>query len=302
MVDTVRRRLSTWNNNYLSIGGRIILLNSVLCAIPVYFLSFFKAPAESFRREGEELVWKDGWAANLNEENYRLKKKIVGNFRGLTLKENVEDWWIWAKKTYSVKDAYTEIMEGYHLLNIEDQGLVAVWNKIVPLKVLVLVWRMWQNKIPTRDDLIKQGIAAESQGSCPFGCGKEESVNHIFFECLIATFSWSDIVRWLNIKGVFHNTATQNFYLFAYFNNSGRSIQEKFLVIWYACVWIIWKRRNDIVFKKKHKLGEAFIYDIQLTSWWWLRSKVKRFQYSFYQWIFNPKACLGWNDGYKVVV
>lgn len=32
------------NNKYLSIGGRIVLLRSVLYALPVYFLSFFKAP------------------------------------------------------------------------------------------------------------------------------------------------------------------------------------------------------------------------------------------------------------------
>lgn len=44
MIDIVRGRLASWNNKHLSIGGRIILLKSVLSALPVYYLSFFKAP------------------------------------------------------------------------------------------------------------------------------------------------------------------------------------------------------------------------------------------------------------------
>jgi hypothetical protein len=45
VVDAVRNRLSKWNNRHLSIGGIIVLLKSVLYALPVYFLSFFKAPS-----------------------------------------------------------------------------------------------------------------------------------------------------------------------------------------------------------------------------------------------------------------
>jgi len=45
VVDRIVGRLSTWNNKFLSFGGRLILLKSVLSSIPVYFLSFFRAPA-----------------------------------------------------------------------------------------------------------------------------------------------------------------------------------------------------------------------------------------------------------------
>ena len=38
-------RLSSWSNKLLSFGGRLVLLKSVLSSLPVYFLSFFKAPA-----------------------------------------------------------------------------------------------------------------------------------------------------------------------------------------------------------------------------------------------------------------
>lgn len=43
IIDIVRRRLTSWNNKHLSIGGLIILVKSVLFTLSVYYLSFFKA-------------------------------------------------------------------------------------------------------------------------------------------------------------------------------------------------------------------------------------------------------------------
>ena len=45
VLDRIVARLSSWNNKFLSFGGRLILLNFVLSSLPVYFLSIFKAPA-----------------------------------------------------------------------------------------------------------------------------------------------------------------------------------------------------------------------------------------------------------------
>ncbi|KAK2449167.1 hypothetical protein QL285_008386 [Trifolium repens] len=41
----IRSRLSGWGSRFLSFGGRLVLLKSVLTSLPVYALSFFKAPA-----------------------------------------------------------------------------------------------------------------------------------------------------------------------------------------------------------------------------------------------------------------
>lgn len=43
IVDSLKKRLAVWKGRYLSIGGRIALINSVLSSLPLYF-SFFKAP------------------------------------------------------------------------------------------------------------------------------------------------------------------------------------------------------------------------------------------------------------------
>jgi hypothetical protein len=45
VVNKIRTRLSGWNSRFLSFGGRLVLLKSVLTSLPVYALSFFRAPS-----------------------------------------------------------------------------------------------------------------------------------------------------------------------------------------------------------------------------------------------------------------
>ena len=45
ILHTINSRLSSWKSCFLSFGSRLILLKSVLTSLPVYALSFFKAPS-----------------------------------------------------------------------------------------------------------------------------------------------------------------------------------------------------------------------------------------------------------------
>lgn len=45
VVEKVRDRLSGWRSKSISFGGRIVHLKSVFTALPIYYLSFFKALA-----------------------------------------------------------------------------------------------------------------------------------------------------------------------------------------------------------------------------------------------------------------
>lgn len=44
MVDAMRRILSRWKGRHLSLGGRIVLIQSVLSSLPLYFFSFYRVP------------------------------------------------------------------------------------------------------------------------------------------------------------------------------------------------------------------------------------------------------------------
>lgn len=42
VVEVLNKRLSRWKGKHLYLGGRIVLLKSVLTSIPLYYLSFFR--------------------------------------------------------------------------------------------------------------------------------------------------------------------------------------------------------------------------------------------------------------------
>ena len=42
--DRIEKRLSGWKGNLLSIGGRLVLINSILSSLPMFMLSFFEVP------------------------------------------------------------------------------------------------------------------------------------------------------------------------------------------------------------------------------------------------------------------
>lgn len=44
VLESIKRKLSTWKARILSIGGRVTLLNSILSSISIYTMSFYKAP------------------------------------------------------------------------------------------------------------------------------------------------------------------------------------------------------------------------------------------------------------------
>jgi hypothetical protein len=60
MLEQLKKRLNSWGIKYVSLGGRIVLLNSVLNVIPIFYLSFLKIPAKVLKmvtRIQREFLW-----------------------------------------------------------------------------------------------------------------------------------------------------------------------------------------------------------------------------------------------------
>jgi exonuclease III len=50
LLEQIRRRLNSWGNKFISFGGRIVLLNSVLNSIPIFSMSFMKMPTQVWKK------------------------------------------------------------------------------------------------------------------------------------------------------------------------------------------------------------------------------------------------------------
>jgi hypothetical protein len=71
VIDNMKKRLNVWKGRHLSIGGRVTLINSVLSSIPLYYLSFYRAPKkviEELTRIQRQFLW--GGSEGKNKINW----------------------------------------------------------------------------------------------------------------------------------------------------------------------------------------------------------------------------------------
>ncbi|WJX46635.1 beta-amyrin 28-monooxygenase [Trifolium repens] len=116
MLDVIRKRLGSWGNKYVSLGGRIVLINAVLSSIPIFFLSYMKLPVKVWR----EVV------------------KIQRNFLwgGLSLKRRIS-WVKWEDICRSKKEGGLGIRD----LRVVNLSLLAKWR----WKLLTNEDEVWKN-------------------------------------------------------------------------------------------------------------------------------------------------------------
>jgi hypothetical protein len=104
------------------------------------------------------------WCRSLSDVEKRLESELLDEVQLIQLNEYEKDKRMWSRNGYSVKEAYSSIIGEY--VAEDSRDLAAVWNGLIPLKVSAFVWRLLQNRIPSRGNLIKRGVLNESQKFC----------------------------------------------------------------------------------------------------------------------------------------
>ena len=75
--ERMRRRLALWKRQYISKGGRIALIKSMLSSMPLYQLSFFRMPkivARRLEKLQRDFLWGGG---NLERKVHLIKWEVV---------------------------------------------------------------------------------------------------------------------------------------------------------------------------------------------------------------------------------
>ncbi|WVZ71541.1 hypothetical protein U9M48_020116 [Paspalum notatum var. saurae] len=70
------KRLRSWKGKYLSIGGRLTLINSVLSSLPMYMMSFFDA-SKGVLRKLEYFRSRFFWQGDDQKKKYRLARRSI---------------------------------------------------------------------------------------------------------------------------------------------------------------------------------------------------------------------------------
>jgi zinc-binding in reverse transcriptase len=78
---------------------------------------------------------------------------------------------------------------------ISNPQFIHTWKAPIPLKIKIFLWLVQQNRILTKDNLIKRRWQGDTK--CIF-CDEYETVTHLFIKCSIAFCLWSWICRYNN--------------------------------------------------------------------------------------------------------
>ncbi|GAU46642.1 hypothetical protein TSUD_246690 [Trifolium subterraneum] len=397
LVEKIRKRLSGWKCENLSFGGRLILLKSVLSSIPVYFLSFFRAPSGKWvwrcleerdslwslvlkakygqeggwvcfaervgsvwwrnvnsvrvgggvrdnrwlvdnicRRVGNDrdtLFWLDPWleecplqrsfcrlydlaenksvsVADMFEagwgiggEAWKWRRRLfaweeelllgcVGKLANIFLQVDEVDRWVWklhSSQSYSVKSAYSYLSASE--TRISDSFDRFLWLKSVPLKVNIFVWRLFLNRLPTKDNLQKRGSIGDHQLLCSALCGFSEDLNHLFFQCPVYGRLWLVISKWLGISTVLHGVVDAHSVQFCGLGGASKGSTKVFTIIWISVLYVIWRDRNNRIFKLVHESIDKLAERVKLQTFWWLKSSYVLFDFDYLGWRQNPWSC-----------
>jgi hypothetical protein len=71
--ERIEKKLSSWKWKYLSVGGRIVLINSVLSSLLMFMLSFFEVPKGVFEKINY-FRSRFFWQHDNQKKKYRLTK------------------------------------------------------------------------------------------------------------------------------------------------------------------------------------------------------------------------------------
>ena len=132
--------------------------------------------------EGDGEAWK--WRMRLFAWEKGLVGECIDRFSSIVLQVGVADRCVWklhSSQSYMVKSAY-------FYLTIDDSNDAKgfdhlLWLKAVPLKVNIFAWRLFLNRLATKDNLCRRRVLKASQNSYSALCGGMEDMDHLFFKC-----------------------------------------------------------------------------------------------------------------------
>lgn len=107
-----------------------------------------------------------------------------------------EDTMIWQFSSNGVFN----VQSLYRIINfrgIQPILVSSIWDIKVPPRVQYFLWLLSKNRLLTRDNLSKRKKVEEP--TCLF-CNEHETVNHLFFECVVAKQLWCTLSEILGIQ------------------------------------------------------------------------------------------------------
>jgi len=164
----------------------------------------------------------------------------------ISLQYNSTYMWLWRIDSidgYSVRGVYHMLTN--HEPAISDATTNFIWHKQLPLKVLILVWRLFRNRFLTKDNLLVRDILSHDNQLCVTGW---RLLNICF--CLAPVLLLYRALLGLSLDFVTLTVLfTEHVVQFVYLSGGFRASRSFLQLVWLYCIWVLWNERNCGIFK-----------------------------------------------------
>jgi len=116
---------------------------------------------------------------------------------------------------FNIIEVFIVLMPTSQYLHNFDAASDLIWHKQIFLKVFIFVWRLLQNRLSSKDNLMAHEIIHSDTQACVSGCGGIETTQHMFLSCTIfcIPLEFSAVVDW----SLFYWTVPYSRSLFSFF-------------------------------------------------------------------------------------
>lgn len=113
----------------------------------------------------------------------------------------MDDHWFWklhSSQRYTVGSAYANLTEGEDNVILTNTHVLCL--KQVPLKINIFAWRLYFNRIPTKDNLDLRHIIDINDQDCSICCGSIKDRDHLVVKCDFYGRIWPLDISWLDFS------------------------------------------------------------------------------------------------------
>ena len=77
-----------------------------------------------------------------------------------------------------------------------------LWQKNIPLKVVIFAWRLFQTRLSTKDNLLCRNVIDNNSCLRVSGCSSLKTTNHLFLHYSFFGSVWNCILHWVGLSMV----------------------------------------------------------------------------------------------------
>lgn len=194
-------------------------------------------------------------------EVVRIKQMIPGD---------ISDYYTWAFSNhgaYTVKTGFNVLVKAkskpVNMIPPREQAQISlkkrVWKIPTLPKIRMFLWRVISGAVAVAERLNSRGLNVETR--CKLCNGGSESINHVLFQCSMATQIWRDAAIVIHPDALSLQLEDNLKYIFDAMEDTRIAQVSRRKIPW--VLWLIWKNRNSIIYGKTQRSIGQLLSDVE---------------------------------------